>query len=170
MAGPTASVMFADSHLCRMTWRELMHNVADDWPDPDLCHVGDSIKFGGDYKGVPRPFVGGIYEINDAGYCCVTPDEVRALRIATGVDFKHCVEIGAMCNSPLDHRLLCEIARSLAEEYNGYVHFNGVITETQRDDLLTVTWAEDGHECSTQIGLASACDWWLAESRFHMVK
>ena len=153
-----------------MTWRELMHDVVDDWAFPNLCHVGDSIKFGGDYKGEPRPFVGGIYEIYDAGYCCVTQDEMRAVRIATGVAFTHCVEIGAMCNSSLDHRLLCEIARFLATNHDGYVDFNGVITENQRDDLLTVRWTEDETESLTQIGRASTCDWWLAESGFHMVK
>ena len=75
-----------------------------------------------------------------------------------------------MCKSPVDHQLLCEIARFLAHRHNGYVDFNDVVTENPCPGLLTVEWTEDGHDYSTQIGTAAACDWWLAQSCFHMVK
>jgi hypothetical protein len=147
-----------------------MNPLADAWPTADLCHIADSIKFGGGYRGQERPFVGGVSEINRVSYCGVSPEEISAISTATGMAFSHSVELGAMCNDTVDHQLLCEIARFIAATYNGYVDFNEVITDNPPDDLLTVTWLEEGRESKTQIGRAAACDWWLAQERFRMTK
>jgi len=158
MAGPTASVLFSDAQLAKLTWPDIMSDIADGWPEPSLCHVANSCKFGGTYIGEPRPFVGRVYRIDDAVACAASSEEIYAIKNSVGVTFTHCVELGAMCNSPLDHRLLCEIAMFLAKRLNGYVDFNGVVTETPCPGLLTVKWVEDGHDFSTQIGTPIACD------------
>ena len=67
----------------------MMSDVADGWPDPSLCHVVNSCKFGGSYEGEPRPFVGDVYRINDTEYCGVSPKEILAINNAAGVAFTH---------------------------------------------------------------------------------
>ena len=169
MAGPTACVLFPETLPNQISWRELMQDIADSWPDSSLFHIGNSTKFGGAYSGELRPFVGDVYEYQPSEYC-ISPAEIDATRVVLGVDISHCVELGAMCKSQCDHQLLCEIAAHLARTYNGFVDFNGVITDTDRDDLYNIKWLEDGHEYASQIGAPAACDWWLQQTNFRMVK
>ena len=147
-----------------------MDDIADSWPDNSLFHIGNSAKFGGAYTGELRPFVGEVYEIHPTEYCSVSPAEIDAIGVILGINITHCIELGAMCKSQFDHQLLCEIAAHLARTYSGYVDFNDVITDTARDDLYKVKWVEHGCEYATQIGTPTACEWWLQQTNFRMVK
>ena len=105
MAGPTACVLFPETLPNQISWRELMQDVADSWPDSSLFHIGNSTKFGGAYNGELRPFVGDVYEYQPSEYC-ISPAEIDATRVVLRVDISHCVELGAMCKSQCDHQLL----------------------------------------------------------------
>ncbi len=170
MAGPAASVLCSGLSSLELKWHDIMSEIADSWYDGSLCHVSDSMKFGGSYRGEPRPFVGGVTALNGNCEYPVTSFELVAIHERCGEMFTHCIELAAMCNSPIDHRLLCEVARFLAIKHGGLVDFDGIITNQGPDDLLLVTWTEDGHDYSTQIGTPSVCDWWLEQPGFHMVK
>lgn len=168
MAGPTAGVVFEDSTLKHLTWREMMSDIADQWGDDNFCWVSDSTKFGGRYVGELRPFVGDVYAIDQ--YYGICPDELTAISLATGLNLTHLVELAAMCNSDEDHQILCEIACRLAERHHGYVDFNRVISEMPCVGLLTIAWTEDGRAFTTQIGSPQACKWWMSQENFRMVK
>lgn len=170
MAGPTASVLFSGTLPSGIGLRELMDDVADSRPDDSLFHIGDTTKFGGEYAGEFRPFVGRVYDVRSAEHCSVCPAEIDAINTALATKMTHCVELGAMCNSQADHRLLCEIAGYLSKTHDGFVDFHDVITDVSRDDLYNASWTEDGDEYVTQLGRPTACQWWLQQSNFRMVK
>ena len=169
MAGPTAGVLVAGLPA-DLSWCELMTGIADQWLDPSFCWISDSAKFGGTFLGEPRPFVGGVHTIQQDKFCGLSLEQCAAVSRATNKAFTHVVELGAMSKSAADHRLLCEIARCLAARHDGYVDFCGIVTNRPCQGLITVHWLEEDTEMATQLGTPDACEWWLRQDTFHMIK
>ena len=169
MAGPTAGVILS-MQPGEIAWRDLMTGIADEWLDPNFCWISDSTKCGGTYLGEPRPFVGDVYTIRPNKFCGCSPEKIAAISRATETEFTHNVELGAMSKSASDHRILCEVARCLAARHQGYVDFCGEITDQACPGLVSIRWLEEGEEFKTQLGTPAACDWWLRQESFHMIK
>lgn len=165
--GPTAAVLVVVPFGKKLKWRDLVGNVADNWCELDVVHVRDTTKFGGSYLGEPLPFMGQVREFAES----VCPEEYEAICRVIGLTFTHVIELGAGCKSSADHQVLCEIARYLAEQLHGYVDFcDKIAPDNACAELHTVSWIEDNHEFTTQIGSPAACTWWLNQPNFRMVK
>jgi uncharacterized protein DUF6368 len=171
MAGPGATVLVTDDTGVLQSWREVMTPIADEWMDGSFCWISDSYKFGGTYRGEPRPFVGGIESLGEsASRSWRSDEEVAAIRMAMDRVFTHSIGIAAMCNGPEDHRLLCEVACHVARVHNGIIDFDILDIADTSHGAQKCFWSEDGMDCWTLLGTPDFCERWLSQDSFHMVK
>ena len=169
MAGPTASVLAA-FESSPPEFQSLLKDYACDWHDPCSFAVDDTRRFGGNFIGEPRPFVGGfepfIFDPDE------WPDDAAtssAISDATGRDFTHYIVVSAMCNQPVDHQILCEIVSALSNDMNGIVDFD-CINAPDDAKLLLVEWSFEGRPQHTYVGSGDDARRWLDHSAFRMCK
>lgn len=171
MAGPSATVLVADDAGGLQSWQDVMASVADEWKDGSFCWISDSRKFGGTYRGEPRPFVGGIESLSENSLRSWRSDEqVAAIQTATGRSFTHSIGVAAMCNDIEDHRLLGEVVCHVARAHNGIIDFDVLDVPDTSHGAQKCFWTEDDGDYWTLLGTPDFCEWWLSQDSFHMIK
>lgn len=169
MAGPSASVI-ASFDGGTPSWRELLSSYASDWHGGDSCGIGGTDRFGGQYHGEPRPFVGSVdpFVFDPQRF----PDDAalsEAVCRFTDRSFTNSIVLAAMCNQPIDHQVLCEVMIHLAAQVNGIIDFD-CLDVPPSAGLRRCEWQCDGTLRWTMVGTPKEAQTWLAHPAFHMLK
>lgn len=169
MAGPSASVL-ARFDAAPPCWREILSPSVTTWYAGDSCGVADTTRFGGNYTGEERPFVGSVEPFTfDAEEF---PDDAAlsdAIRQFTGIHWTHSIVVAAMCNQPQDHRILCELMIDIADRVGGIIDFD-CLDAPLEVKLHRCTWTFEHDEWWTLLGSADEARAWLRHPGFHMLK
>ena len=160
MAGPTASILISDklSDEQRLSVRSAILEMSN--------HVD-----GNSFWIQERPFIVGFGPEYDGE---MEEYATSSLSSMTGWMPKDSVRFAAMCNQPIDHRLLGGLCLRVAKLLGGVVNFGAEL------DLETKRWegklfvlhdqSVSGGECECHIGTAAFLEWWLKQPNFHMIK
>lgn len=165
MAGPTCGIFLRSSR--NDDWRhvvdELISLVASTREGSDFW-VNDTRGIGGGYSGEGRPFLIDFYA--DA-----QPDGRDVLLSTWGWIPAGELALAAMCNRPVDHRLLGEMAVWLADRLRGVVDFGGAVPIAPGPGVVRLPYeTASGTIAESVVADARAVRDWLSHPRFHMVK
>lgn len=99
-------------------------------------------------------------------------EERRSIEEALGYVPSSAIHIFAFSNSPIDHRMLAEIALYFARTFGGLIDFGGNLGEVRRHagQLFSIPYCAGSTPQAFHVGDIEFLENWLADPRFHMVK
>jgi hypothetical protein len=194
MAGPVATVLVPEpltdpDRLALLRWVESVSDYDPAVPPTlDAFWVRDTRPVGGGYVGEDRPFAVEVGLQPDW-----QPEQFAALAEAFGFAPRDELAVVAFCNRHEDHRVLGELALSLAERFGGVINLGGALWPSlpaAEIDILDPDWRRvepyfrrmvegvpgrvvglrSGPEWVTHVADAAFLRAWLTHPHFHMVK
>lgn len=137
------------------------------WLDNDFCWVREGED--SDPQSL-RPLVGSISALAKLDVKGFSEARSLAIRDSVGRTFTHAINIAAMCNDAVDHRILCRVVSGLAEQLDGIIDFDVLEAPVDELGMGKCSWAEDQAEYWTVVGDANSGKRWLTHPSFYMVK
>ena len=172
MAGPCINILITLD--AQTTWRSFLAPFAIEWDGGGSCWIPVD-KTARSNPESNRPFIGSVDRFGlEVSGCEYSAAEIDSIEQAADRHFTHSINLCAMCNQDVDHRLLCTTAGKIALDHDGIVDFGVLDAPIEELGMTKCEWVYDEppywQQCWTIIGDSCSCDRWLEHERFRMLK
>jgi Family of unknown function (DUF6368) len=109
------------------------------------------------------------FDFDDLGF---TDDELKAVSAAFGFTPSSAIDIFAYANSPIDHRILAELALFFTRQFDGIVDFGGNLgsVSVRSGKLVSIPYTSVSGPSAFHVSDAEFLEAWLCDPGFHMIK